>query len=110
MKSASPGVYALAQMSCLGPASARMLAEAGVPDPQTLARIGPEEAYRRLRFTFGKRASASYLYALEAAARGCRWRDVGEVRKSHLRKLAHAIAAQQNAVISSNAVRKKTPK
>ncbi len=78
----------LAALPSLGPATARMLIEAGVETPAQLRKLGAEAAYRRLRFAFGKRASATYLYALDIALRGGRWDDLTAARMAKLRAIA----------------------
>ncbi len=92
------GVRALAKLSTIGLTTARMLDEAGVPDPKTLRKIGASAAYRRLRFHFGKRASASYLYALECALTGCDWRELRETRMAALKRAARQIADDLEAM------------
>ncbi len=84
----------LAAMSSLGKASARMLIQAGVKTPAQLKKIGAEEAYRRLRFTFGRRATATYLYALDIAVRGVHWADLADARMAKLKAAAARIQAE----------------
>jgi TfoX C-terminal domain len=69
-KAAADGEAALAALPSLGATSARMLVEAGVPDPNTLRALGPIGAWRRLRFHFGKRAKVNFAYAMECAIEG----------------------------------------
>ena len=98
MNAESDGVRALAQLCSLGLTSARMLAEAGVPDPEALRRLGALQAYRRLRFHFGKLASASYLYALECALTCRDWRDLKDERMAELKIEAKKIADELEAM------------
>lgn len=70
-----------------------MLIEAGVATVEELRKIGAVEAYRRLRFTFGARATATYLYALDIAVRGKHWSDLSEARMAKLR--AEALRIQR---------------
>lgn len=84
----------LAALPCLGPASARMLIEAGVETPAQLKKLGPADAYRKLRFTFGKRAGAPYLYALDNAIAGRPWRGFTHERMNELKPLALQIQAE----------------
>lgn len=81
----------LAAMPSLGPASARMLIEAGVENPAALRRMGAEAAYRRLRFVFGRRCPATYLYALDIAVRAVHWRDMSRARMARLKRIAQRI-------------------
>jgi DNA transformation protein and related proteins len=90
----SADLKALAAMPSLGQASARMLAEVGVATPAQLKELGPAAAYRRLRFAFGKRAPATYLYALDIACRGAHWRDMSAARMARLRAEALRIQAE----------------
>jgi hypothetical protein len=80
---------ALAALPSLGPASARMLIEVGVRDPEDLRARGAEAAYRALRFAHGARATATFLlYALDVAVRGVAWADLGAARMARLRARA----------------------
>lgn len=88
---------ALAAMPSLGKASARMLAEVGIETPAQLTKLGPAGAYRQLRFAFGKRVPATYLYALDIACRGVHWRDMTEARMAKLRAEALRIHAEVTA-------------
>jgi len=87
-----PNERELAALPSLGPVSARMLAEAGVHDAETLRRLGPVEAYRRLRFQFGRQATVNFMYALECASRRLDWRDLEPGRKDELKRAAREIA------------------
>ncbi|PCJ83012.1 MAG: competence protein TfoX [Hyphomicrobiales bacterium] len=72
-------------MRNLGPATARMLAEVDIPDAETLKETGAVVAYTRLKFRFGSGASLNALYAMEAALRGCDWRDLDAATKQSLK-------------------------
>ena len=87
---------ALAALPSLGPVSARMLVEAGVVDVPTLRRLGSVEAYRRLRFHFGRRATLNFAFALECAVRNLDWRHLEPRRKEELRRAAGQIDASLN--------------
>jgi hypothetical protein len=74
MGKVNPGI---AELRNLGPVTQRRLAEVGIATEAELRRVGAEEAWRRLRFAFGKDVTLNALYALEgrwsAAAGGtCR--------------------------------------
>lgn len=71
-----------------------MLIEAGIETPAQLRKRGAEAAYRALRFHFGKRATATYLYALDIAIRGVHWADLSEARMEKLRTIALRIQRQ----------------
>ncbi|MBI1340253.1 hypothetical protein GC169_08615 [bacterium] len=92
------GAEELAALPSLGPESARMLVEAGVEDVEALMRLGPEAAYHRLRFAFGRRATTNFLYALDNAVTGTRWRDMSRARKAELREAAKRIQAAVDAM------------
>lgn len=81
----------LAALPCLGPASARMLIEAGVETPAQLKKLGALKAYRALRFTHGRRAGPAYLYALDNAIAGRHWRAFTEARLAELKPHAARI-------------------
>lgn len=86
-----PDREGLAALSSLGPVSADMLIEAGIPTPGALREVGALEAWRRLRFHHGRRVTTNFLYALEVAIRGVHWRDLGADRKAELRAAAQEI-------------------
>ena len=70
-----------------------MLLDAGVDDVEALRRLGPIEAYRRLRFRFGRRATVNFIYALECATQNMHWRDLSARRKDELKRAARDIDA-----------------
>lgn len=82
----------IAVLPSLGPTSARMLVDAGITDVVQLRELGVEKTYRLLRFHYGKRVTANFIYALEAATRGISWMDLEPERKAELRALALRIA------------------
>ncbi len=84
----------MAALPGLGPASSRMLIEAGIADEPSLRAMGVEAAYRLLRFHHGRRVTTNFIYALEAALRGIHWTALEEARKSELREAASTIAKQ----------------
>jgi DNA transformation protein len=90
---------ALAALPSLGAKSAEMLVEAGIADVKTLRRLGPVDAYRRLRFHFGKRVSTNFAYAIECALRGIDWRLLETERKAELKAQTKRIAAELEATV-----------
>ncbi|MGH8442632.1 MAG: TfoX/Sxy family protein [Nevskiaceae bacterium] len=60
------------QLKNLGPVSSRWLAEVGIHRRADLIRIGPVEAYLRVKAA-GHRPSLNLLWALAGAERGLRW-------------------------------------
>ncbi len=53
-----------------------MLVEVGITTPEILRQIGPEEAYRRLRFAHGRRVTVNFIYALDVAITDGRWDEM----------------------------------
>ena len=95
MSKATPRpLEALAALPSLGKVSAVMLIEAGVPDVQTLRKLGPVEGFRRLRFRHGRRVSLNFVYAMECAIRGIGWRELEAERKAQLKREARAVVAE----------------
>ncbi|MDX2158304.1 MAG: TfoX/Sxy family protein [Hyphomicrobiaceae bacterium] len=92
-KARSSSERQLSALPGLGPVSARMLVEVGVHDAETLRALGPVEAYRRLRFQFGRQATLNFMYALDCAVRHLHWRDLEPGRKDELRRAVQDIAA-----------------
>lgn len=76
------------EMRNLGPATARMLAEVDIDSEDALRQLGAVEAYRRLKFRFGRHVTLVALYAMEAALRGCDWRSLEPAVRGVLRKAA----------------------
>jgi DNA transformation protein len=71
-----------------------MLLDAGITSPEALRRIGPEEAWRRLRFAHGKRVTINFIYALDIAIAGGRWDEMNPERHKQLKIAAEAIKAE----------------
>jgi DNA transformation protein len=68
-----PAPRDVAGLPNLGPASAGMLAEAGITSVGQLRRLGAARAFRRVLFARGGQASTNLLWALEGALSGTRW-------------------------------------
>lgn len=85
--------HPLADLPSLGPVSAGLLVEAGIPDVDTLHRLGPIACYRQLRFHHGRRITTNFMYALECAVRGIDWRALDASRKDELKRAARAVEA-----------------
>ncbi len=85
---------ALASLPNLGPASRRMLQDAGVADVQALRRLGAVAAFARVRAA-GRQPSLNLLWALEGALTGLPWQQVArDHRTSLLLALEQAEAAR----------------
>lgn len=69
----------------LGPKMSCLLADVGIESEDDLRRIGPADAYARLRFASDRPISLNALYAMHAALLGCDWRDVSPADKVKLR-------------------------
>lgn len=65
----------LADMKNLGPASAKMLNQAGIDTPQQLDELGAVAAYLKVK-ACGVKASLNLLYAIYGALNDCHWTDI----------------------------------
>ena len=65
--------------------TAARLAEIGISSEAELRATGAVEAYRRLRFHFGRAVTLNALYGLDAAVRDVHWRAIDDARKAELR-------------------------
>ncbi len=74
--SAASGEDALAMLPGLGPASARMLIDAGITDPVQLRSLGAVAAFARVAAAYGKTPSLNLLYALDGAISQRSWQEV----------------------------------
>ena len=75
----------IASIRNLGPASARLLGEAGIATADQLAGLGAVAAYRRARFVHGARALLNLLWAIHAGLQGRHWRDLTPAEKAALK-------------------------
>lgn len=80
----------ISQMRNLGPVMERRLAEIGVENEDDLRAMGAVEAYRRLRFVFGREVSIIALHAMEAALLDCDWRCLLPEVKARLEREARS--------------------
>jgi predicted flap endonuclease-1-like 5' DNA nuclease len=78
-----PAATSISMLRNLGPASARMLADAGITTLVQLRRLGSVAAYVRARRA-NRGASLNLLYALEGALQGMHWRAVRRGRRLEL--------------------------
>lgn len=67
----------------LGPASERMLHDAGIGTPEQLDEVGAVEAYRRA-VDAGAHPSLNFLWSLEAALLDLDWRELPAGSKAEL--------------------------
>ncbi|MBU2956437.1 TfoX/Sxy family protein [Paracoccus sp. 1_MG-2023] len=80
----------------IGPATARALVAAGIPDAQTLHRIGAHEAYRAL-LQSGERPHFIGYYVLCMAVQGRPWNDCKGPEKDELRARFDGLVAETRA-------------
>ena len=81
-----PARASVAQLRNLGPASARMLAEAGVTTVAELQQLGAVRAYRRVSQLQRGKASLNLLWALAAGLQDRDWRSLSRDEKDSLRR------------------------
>lgn len=84
----------LTAITNIGPATARALIAAGIPDAATLRRIGAHDAYRAL-LAAGERPHFIGYYVLAMALQGRPWNDCKGAEKAALRERFDALVAQR---------------
>ena len=67
----------------VGPKSAAWLRQVGVRTTEDLARIGPVEAFLKVKRA-GFRPSLNLLYSMAGALADCHWAELPEDQKQHL--------------------------
>lgn len=77
----------------IGPVTEKRLVEIGIANVAALRELGAADAYRRLKFHFGKAVTLNALYGLEAVIRGCHWLDLPAERKQELKRAAGDVPA-----------------
>ncbi|GLK65441.1 TfoX/Sxy family protein [Paracoccus kondratievae] len=80
----------------IGPATARALIGAGIPDAATLRRLGAHEAYRTL-INAGERPHFIGYYVLHMGLQGRPWNDCRGAEKAALRAQFDALVAETRA-------------
>jgi DNA transformation protein len=70
---------------------AKVLAEIGVHSDGDLRKIGAVDAYVCLKFLFGRHVTLNALYGMEAAIRGCHWRELPAKVKNELRSRSDSL-------------------
>lgn len=83
----------LVSINNIGPATARSLIAAGIPDAATLRARGAHEAYRALLLA-GERPHFIGYYVLQMALQGRPWNDCRGAEKAALRVTFDALVAQ----------------
>ena len=71
------------QLVNLGPVSSRWLASVGIHRRADLIRVGPVEAWLRVKAA-GHKPTLNLLWALAGAERGLRWNKLSEANRHHL--------------------------
>lgn len=87
----------------IGPATAKSLIAAGIPDADHLRRIGADEAYRAL-VQNGERPHFIGYYILHMALQGRPWNDCKGAEKDALRLRFDALIAQTRAAPSTSLI------
>lgn len=82
------------QLKNLGPVSSRWLASVGIHRRADLIRVGPVEAFLRVKAA-GHKPSLNLLYALAGAERGLRWNRLSEEDRHRLLLELDAALAQR---------------
>ena len=77
----------------VGPKSAAWLRQVGVRTIEDLTRIGPVEAFLKVKRA-GFRPSLNLLYSMAGALADCHWNDVPE---AHRQELVAALEAAESA-------------
>ena len=78
----------LAALRNLGPATARRLADLGIATEADLRKVGPVDAYRRLKFAHPRETTLVALYALHGALTDTPWTALTAEVKESLRRAA----------------------
>lgn len=90
----------------IGPATAKALIAAGIPDADYLRRIGADEAYRVL-VQNGEKPHFIGFYVLHMALQGRPWNDCKGPEKDALRLRFDALIAQTRAAPSTSLIERE---
>lgn len=88
----------------LGPAFAREAEAAGIPDAETLRKLGAHEAYRRM-LSAGTKPHFIGYYVLHMALQGRPWNDCKGAEKDALREQFDALKASGTPTTNSALLR-----
>lgn len=83
----------LTTINTIGPATAKALIAAGIPDAATLRRVGAHDAYRAM-LVAGSRPHFIWYYVLVMALQGRPWNDCQGAEKTVLRKRFDSLVAE----------------
>jgi len=78
----------LEKLKNIGPKTAHALAAVGIADEAALRKVGPVEAWRRLKAAAPKETSLVGLYAIYGALVDVHWNDLPAELKAELKKEA----------------------
>jgi DNA transformation protein and related proteins len=92
MKILRPAVSKPPRLTNLGPVSSRWLASVGIHRRADLIRLGPVEAFLRVKAA-GHKPSLNLLWALAGAERGLRWNKLSEQDR-------HALLLELDAAVA----------
>jgi len=68
----------------LGPASEKILLQAGIDSIEVLAKLGALKAYFKIIEKLPEKANLNLLFALEGALTDCDWKQIAKKQKSRL--------------------------
>ena len=83
----------LTTINTIGPATARALIAAGIPDAATLRRVGAHDAYRAM-LVAGSKPHFIWYYVMVMALQGRPWNDCRGAEKAVLRARFDALVAE----------------
>jgi DNA transformation protein and related proteins len=75
----------LSDLKNIGPVTEQRLNEAGIRTPAELERLGPVEAYRRIKIRYPEDTTLVLLYALQGALWDAHWNELPLQTKSDLK-------------------------
>jgi DNA transformation protein len=81
----------LTEFPNLGPASARMLAAAGIDTPEQLRELGPVLAFLAVRQA-GQKPSMNLLWAIAAGLKNRHWSELSQRERQHLQQQLRQLA------------------
>lgn len=90
----------------LGPVTEAWLVDVGIPTPAELERVGPLEAWRRLKDACPRAVTRVALWALAGALLDLDWREVPPDLKRHLEERLPPRSTRHRRVVRESAPRK----
>lgn len=80
----SNGMTRISQLSCLGPASEKMLARIGIQNKEELQKTGPVQAFLELERQHKPKPSLNLLYAMTLALENRPWSSLTKEERVNL--------------------------